>query len=72
MTDSGEVIAKLSEQESEQLHREGRLWLLQDTANYLQDIMDSIAFPALLPGEREKLEAAREVLFVLRDTERAK
>ena len=65
-------IRELPDKELDEMAREGRIWLLQDTANYLQDIMDSIAFPALLPGEREKLEAAREVVFVLRDAERVK
>ena len=45
---------------------EGRIWLLQDTAAYLQDIIDTIVFPEMMPGEREKLEAAREVLAALK------
>lgn len=69
--DNPEII-ELPDKELDKMAREGRLWLLQDTANYLQEIMDSIEFPAMLPSERGMLEAAREVIFVLRDVERVK
>ncbi len=67
--DNPEII-ELPDKELAEMAREGRLWLLQDTTNYLQDIMDGIEFPAILPSEREKLTAAMEVLFVLRDAEK--
>ena len=60
---------ELPEQASKKLHREGRLWLLQDARNYLLDVLDSVAFPQMLPGEREKLEVAREVLATLKRIE---
>lgn len=65
MTDSGEVKAGLSEE----LHREGRLWLLQDARNYLLDVLDEIEFPQMLTNERNTLEEAREVLATLKEAE---
>ena len=59
-------VNELSKQESEELHREGRMWLLQDARNYLLDVLDIIDFPKMLPGEREALEKAREVLASLK------
>ena len=61
----GEVTTGLSEE----LHREGRGWLLQDARNYLLDVLDDMAFPAMLTSEREKLEDAREVLASLKEME---
>ena len=59
-------VKELSKPESEEMAREGRMWLLQDARNYLLDVLDIIDFPKMLPGEREKLEAAREVLASLK------
>lgn len=61
----GEVKAGLSEE----LHREGRMWLLQDARNYLLDVLDEIEFPQMLTNEREALEKAREVLATLKEAE---
>ena len=49
-----------------EVSREGRIWLLQDARNYLLDVLDDMAFPKMLTHEREKLEAAREVLAILK------
>ena len=62
-------VNELSELGSEEMAREGRMCLLQDARNYLLDVLDIIDFPKMLPGEREKLEAAREVLAMLRNVE---
>ena len=59
-------VNELSKQESEEMAREGRMWLLQDARNYLLDVLDIIDFPKMLPGEREVLEKAREVLASLK------
>lgn len=46
--------------------------LLQHARNYLLDVLDNIAFPKMLPHEREKLEEAREVLATLKRLEEEK
>ena len=62
-------VNELPERELLEMAREGRIWLLQDTSNYLLDVLDDIRFPKMLTHEREKLEAAREVLATLKRIE---